>query len=312
MFDLSINYSVLGVIVGVFGILIISSLVVFVLNRRHPDKDYTELTLRVRSWWMMVVIFTIAMTLNRTVSLVFFAFLSFMAFKEYLSIIPTRRADHRVLFWAYLAIPVQYYLAGIQWYGMFVIFIPIYMFLLLPMRMISIGETKGFLKAISTIHWGLMMMVFSISHLAYLLTMPAIENGAGGPGLVLYLVFLTEANDIAQYLWGKMLGKRPIVPQVSPKKTWEGFLGGMATTVALAAGLASLLTPLSLLHAVLTGLIINVAGFIGDVTISALKRDIGIKDSGGMLPGHGGILDRIDSLTFTAPLFFHFIRYFYY
>ncbi len=312
MFDLSVSHCVLGVMAGVFGILIVSSIAVFILRRCHPDKDYTELTLRVRTWWMMVVIFTIAMTLNRTVSLVFFAFLSFMAFKEYLSIIPTRRADHRVLFWAYLAIPIQYYLAGIQWYGMFVIFIPIYMFLLLPMRMISIGETKGFLKAISTIHWGLMMLVFSISHLAYLLTMPATGGSDGGPGWVLYLVFLTEANDIAQYLWGKMLGKHPIVPQVSPKKTWEGFFGGMLTTVTLAICMAQLLTPLSLLHAALAGLIINVTGFIGDVTISALKRDIGIKDSGGILPGHGGILDRIDSLTFTAPLFFHFIRYLYY
>lgn len=227
--------------------------------------------------------------------------------------IPTRRADRRVLFWAYLAIPFQYFWVSMEWYGMFIIFIPVYMFLFLPMRMVIIGETREFLRAAGTLHWGLMTMVFSLSHLAYLLVLPVSEGfSAGGAGLVLYLVFLTQFNDVSQFVWGKMLGKHKIIPRVSPNKTWEGFIGGVCTTTLLAMLLSTVLTPLTLSMSAIAGLIISTAGFIGDVTVSALKRDIGVKDSGSLLPGHGGILDRIDSLTYSAPLFFHFIYYFHY
>lgn len=298
---------------GLYGILIVASLVVAMLARFKPGKDYSELTLRVKSWWVMVSIFTLAMVLSRSVSIIFFAFISFLALKEYLSIIPTRRADRRVLFWAYLSIPFQYLWVMQGWYGMFIIFIPVYLFLLLPMRMVTIGETKHFLRAAGTLHWGLMTLVFSISHVAYLLVLPSREGAAaGGAGLVLFLVFLTQFNDVSQYIWGKMLGKRKIIPKVSPNKTWEGFAGGVGTTTLCAVLLSGFLTPLSLLLAVGAGLIISVGGFVGDVSISAIKRDIGIKDSGSLLPGHGGILDRIDSLTYTAPLFFHYVYYFCY
>jgi len=310
---MNVTAPVLWTLGGIFALLCLASLITTWLQRRSPEHDYTELSQRVRSWWLMVLIFTIAMLLTRTVSLVFFGLVSFLALKEYLSLIPTRRADRRVLFWAYLTIPVQYYWIGIEWYGMFIIFIPVYAFLLLPMRMLLIGETHGFLNAVGTLHWGLMTTVFSISHVAYLLVLPATDrHPAGGAGLVLFLVILTQLNDVGQYIWGKLLGHHHVVPSVSPNKTWEGLIGGVITTTGLALLLAPWLTPLTLLQALLAGLLIGVAGFIGDVTISALKRDIGVKDSGGMIPGHGGILDRIDSLTYTAPLFFHFIYYLHY
>jgi phosphatidate cytidylyltransferase len=287
--------------------------VVRVLRRRHPERDWSELGSRTRSWWVMASLFTAAMLLSPTAAVVLFGFVSFLALKEYLSLIPTRRADRRVLFWAYLAVPVQYYWAGVGAYGMFLVFIPVYLFLLLPFRMVTIGETRDFLRAAGTLHWGLMTTVFSLSHVAFLLALPASGNPAGGgPGLVLYLVALTELNDVAQYVWGKRLGRRRIVPRVSPNKTWEGFLGGVATTVVLAWLLAPLLTPLDTPLALAAGLLIGVGGFFGDVTVSALKRDLGVKDSGSLLPGHGGVLDRVDSLTYTAPLFFHFIHFFRY
>lgn len=306
--DLKVLYS----LAGLFVLLVLASGALGLLRRRYPERDYMELAQRIRSWWVMVSIFTAAMLMSRTVSLVFFGFISFLALKEYLSMVPTRRADRRVLFWAYLAIPVQYYWVADGWYGMFVIFIPVYMFLFLPLRMVIIGETKSFLQAAGTVHWGLMTMVFSVSHVAFLLVLPDTEGmSAVGAGLVLYLVFLTQFNDVAQYLWGKLLGRHKVIPKVSPNKTWEGFLGGVTTTVLLAIALAPLLTPMSWPMSLAAGLIIGLGGFVGDVTISALKRDIGVKDSGTLLPGHGGILDRIDSLTYTAPLFFHFVRYFY-
>jgi phosphatidate cytidylyltransferase len=296
---------------GVFLLLVLATLAVWLLGRLRPQADWTELRLRVRTWWVMAGVFAVALVLSRKVSLVFFAFVSFLALKEYLSLIPTRRADRGVLFWAYLAIPVQYLWIGMGWYGMFIVFIPVYAFLLLPMRMVLIGETGGFLRAAGTLHWGLMAMVFSISHVAALLVLPIANPHGRGPGLVLFLVFLTQFNDVAQYLWGKSLGRHKVIPLVSPNKTVEGLLGGVATTVALAWLLAPRLTPLTELQSLAAGLLIGIGGFVGDVVISALKRDLGIKDSGTLLPGHGGILDRIDSLSYTAPLFFHFVWYLY-
>lgn len=307
------NPAILPAVGGIWALLCLASLAVFALTKLQPEKDYRELVLRTKSWWVMIAVFTFAMLTSRTVSLCFLGFVSFLALKEFFSIIPTRRADRRVLFWAYLAIPIQYYWAALEWYGMFIIFIPVYAFLFLPFRMIVTQKTEGFLKAAGTIHWGLMTCVFSISHTAFLLVLPALpQSSAGGAGLLLYLAFLTQFNDVAQYVWGKLLGRHKILPIVSPKKTWQGFLGGVFTTTLAAALIAPYLTPFTLLHGVCVGLLISVAGFVGDVTISAVKRDIGVKDTGSTIPGHGGIMDRIDSLTFTAPLFFHFTHYFYY
>ena len=304
---------VLFALAGILGILIVASTIVAVLKRVHPDKNYVELTRRIQSWWVMIGIFSGAILLSQTASILFFAFVSFLALKEYLSLIPTRRADRRVLFWAYAAIPFQYFWVHEHWYGMFIIFIPVYLFLLLPMRMVTIGETKDFLRAAGTLHWGLMTMVFSLSHAAFFLVLDEEKNPVGGgAGLVLYLIFLTQFNDVAQYVWGKLTGRHKIIPKVSPNKTWEGFLGGLATTTTLAMVLAPHLTPLTFAESLGAGLLIAMGGFIGDVTISALKRDIGVKDSGSLLPGHGGILDRIDSLTYTAPLLFHFVYYLHY
>lgn len=310
---LGIQPAVVQALAGIFGLLVVASALVALLGPRLAPAARAELVARIQSWWLMFGIFAVAMALSRNVSLVFFGFVSFMALKEYFSLVPTRRVDRRVLFWAYLTIPAQYVLVGMEWYGMFIILIPVYAFLLLPMRMVLAGETRHFLRAAGTMHWGLMAMVFSISHVAYLLVLPeAINPGAGGAGLVLFLVFLTQFNDVAQYCWGKLLGRHKALPTVSPGKTVEGVIGGLATTTALAWLLSGWLTPLSTGQALAAGALIAMAGFIGDVTISALKRDLGVKDSGSLLPGHGGILDRIDSLIYTAPLFFHFIHYLHY
>ena len=298
---------------SLFALLALASLIAHTLKIVNREKDYSELLNRIHSWWAMASLFTLAFLADRTLTMVFFGLVSFLALKEYLSLIPTRRADRRVLFWAYLTIPFQFYWAGIEWYGMFIIFIPVYAFLFLPMRMVLIGETQGFLRAAGTLHWGVMITVFSLSHVAYLLVLPQHGNPvAGGAGLVFFLVVLTQLNDVFQYLWGKLLGRNKIIPKVSPNKTREGLIGGMLTTTALAVLLAPWLTPLSLSEAVAAGILIAMAGFLGDVTVSALKRDLKVKDSGSLLPGHGGILDRVDSLTYTAPLFFHYVYYLHY
>lgn len=296
---------------GIFALLVASTVIVWAMRRAMPQRNLGELSQRVRTWWLMAGIFTIAMLLSRNVSIVFFALVSFLALKEYFSLIPTRRADRRIMFWAYLTVPVQYALVATEWYGFFIVFIPVYVFLLLPVRMILVGETRDFLRAAGTIHWGIMATVFSLSHAAFLLILRLKDDPtrAVGPGLVLFLVLATQMNDVLQFIWGKAIGGPKIVPKVSPGKTWAGFLGGVGTTAALAALLGPLLTPMSAALSAGAGLIIAASGFAGDVTISAIKRDLQVKDSGTMLPGHGGILDRIDSLTYSAPLFFHYVYF---
>jgi phosphatidate cytidylyltransferase len=294
---------------AIFALLVLASVTARVLRWAHPERDYRELITRIRSWWVMIGILAGALLLGRTASVVYFGVVSFLALKEFLSFVPTRRADRRLLFVAFLAVPIQFYWIGTGWYGMFIVFVPVYMFLLLPALMVLDGETKGFIKAAGTLHWGLMVCVFALGHAAYLLVLPI--PGAPPGGLLLFLLILTEGNDVAQYIWGKLFGRRRIVPKVSPKKTVIGFLGGVGTVTVLGAALAPFLIGFGMPAGAGLGAMIAVAGFLGDVTISAVKRDIGIKDMGKLIPGHGGVLDRVDSLVFAAPLFFHTVRYFW-
>jgi phosphatidate cytidylyltransferase len=298
---------------GLYAVLAVSTLIVWIMSRGDDTGRYRELDLRVRSWWWMIGAFTLAMLLNRTVAIVFLALISYLALKEYLSLIPTRRIDREVLLFAYLAIPIQYYWAGIDWYGMFIVFIPVWAFLFFPALMALRGETQGFLRAVGTLSWGLMMTVFTLSHMALLLVAgDAVNPVAGGLGLLFFLVMLTQFNDVAQFTWGKLFGRHKVTPSVSPKKTWEGLIGGIATTTIVAALIGPYLTPMDWQWSALAGLVIGIAGFLGDITMSAMKRDLGVKDASGLIPGHGGILDRVDSLTYAAPVFTHFFRYFFF
>lgn len=293
----------------IFTVLIIATVFFNIINKERSSK---ELKSRITSWWVIISFFIIGVFLNDTLAMIFFALLSYLALKEYFSLIPTRLTDRRVMFYAYISIIFQYVFSAIKWYGMFIIWIPVYLFLFLPFRQILIGDTKGFLENTSRIQWGLMMFVFGLSHMAYLLTLdPIVGKEVGGKELLLYLVFLTQFNDVMQYVFGKKFGKRKIIPKVSPNKTLEGFFYALLATTILAY-LFSFLTPFLWYQALFAGTLIAAAGFIGDVVISMVKRDIGVKDSGNLLPGHGGILDRVDSLTYSAPLFFHYVYYLYY
>lgn len=302
-----IGVPVASTLIGLFVLLACATVAGRVLSKGKGG----ELNARILTWWLIVGVMAAALLFGPLATVLLFGLISFLALKEYLSMIPTRRADRATLLWVYLAIPIQYLWVGQAWYGMFIIFIPVYMMLLLPAVMVIRGETTGFLKAAGTLHWGLMATVFAISHAAYLLVGLAPDAPPTGAGLFVFLLVVTAANDVFQYVAGKMFGRRKIAPTVSPNKTLEGFTGGVIGSVLLAVVLAPGLTPFSLPAAAGIGAVLALGGFLGDLTISAVKRDIGIKDTGATLPGHGGILDRIDSLTFTAPLFLHITRYFY-
>ncbi len=313
MLNLGSFHSDIVIVVGlIFGILTIATILFATLKKLNPEKDYSELIQRTKSWWVMATVFIAATLLNNTISYVGIAFLSFLAFRELYSILNFRNEDRRAIFWALCAIPVQFYLAYIGWYGAFIIFIPIVMFLLLPMRMLVVGNMSGFIKSTATLQWSLMLTVYSLSHMAYLLSLPEVDGVVvDGRALLLFVVFLTEINDVLQFTWGKLFGKHKVVPKISPNKTWEGLIGGILCTIIFGYFLR-FLTPLSPVEVVLVSLIIALAGFVGDIVMSAIKRDIGIKDTGSTIPGHGGVLDRIDSLSYTAPVFFHLIFYILY
>ncbi|MCL4143775.1 UNVERIFIED_CONTAM: hypothetical protein GTU68_046454, partial [Idotea baltica] len=207
--------------------------------------------------------------------------------------------------------PLQYVLLGVQFYGLFLILIPVYTFLLLPIRSAAAGETENFLERAAKTQWGLMICVYCCSHAPALLTMPEIEGYAGeNAKLLFFLVLICEISDVMQYVFGKLFGKHAVAPTVSPNKTWEGLIGGVSATVAIGAGLWWA-TPFSPLQAAGMSLAICLMGFGGGLVMSAIKRDRGVKDWGTTIRGHGGILDRIDSLCFAAPVFYHLTRYYF-
>lgn len=305
---LTLNVKIMiGLIYSVLGLFTLGTIL---KNIFQKGKDFTNLNLRIKSFWIITPLLTFAVIGNKLTAFVMVGFISYLALKEYLSLIPTRRADRRVIFWAYLAIPVQLYFIYINWLAMFYLFVPLYMFLIIPIRMITIGETEGFLRAAGTIHWGLMTTVYSLGYLAAFLVLPLAKNpAAGGIGLFLFIIFLTVINDAAQFCFGKALGKNKVIPKISPNKTIEGLIGGIIVTTIVSYLLGSFLTPLTHIESIIAGIVISISGFIGDVVMSAIKRDLGVKDSGNLIPGHGGILDRLDSLIYTVPLFFHFTVY---
>lgn len=289
-----------------------ASLVMYFLRQKHPTKDYTELDARITSWWVIFGLVGVCVFIGKLALICLFAVVSFLALKEFFALSRSVQNDGVLQLCGYICVPVQYFWVSIAWYGIFVIFIPVYMFLFIPFVKILRGQTEGFLKTVGSLHWGLMLAVFSLSHLAFLIALPEHVNPAGSIALMLFLLVLTQLNDVAQYLWGKSFGQHKIVPSVSPNKTTVGLLGGIGTITFLSCFLGPWLTPLTLIQSIGAGLIISIGGFLGDVTMSAVKRDIGVKDTGQLLPGHGGILDRVDSLTFSAPLFFHYLFYLHY
>lgn len=295
----------------VLGLLVAASVVIGALGRARPQHDLGELVSRLRSWWWMAAVFFAAIAINTWATLVLFALLSFWALKEYVTLLKTRPADHRALVWAFLAIPIQYYWIATGAYVMFLIFIPIYMFLWIPLRLVLARETAGFVASASAIQWGLMAFVLGLSHLGSLSTMPAFAGTrVDGRTLVLFLAFVTESSDVFQYVWGKLAGRHTILPTISPHKTWEGLLGGVATA-ALLGILVRFLTPFGPWEALAVSLLITLVGFCGGAVMSAVKRDVGVKDFGSLIPGHGGMIDRVDSLCYAAPVFFHYLQYFH-
>ncbi len=300
---------------GIAILLVLSSGIAMVLERRVQTPEgllvVANLSARIRAWWVMTAVFVAALATGGIGSVILFGLTSFIALREFITLTPTRRADHRTLFWAFFVfVPIQYYLVAIHWYGLFVIFIPVYAFLFVPVRSVLAGDTEDFLARTAKIQWGLMVAVYCVSHAPALLMLQIPGFEGENAKLLLYLIVVVQLSDVLQYVFGKTLGRHKIVPKVSPNKTWEGAVGGIGSATLIGA-LLWWATPFSPWAAAGIALVINLAGFAGGLCMSAIKRDRGIKDFGSLIQGHGGVMDRIDSLCFAAPLFFHVVRYYY-
>ena len=257
---------------------------------------------------MMVSVFSTALALGAAVSMAFLGGLSFLALREYLSMVPTRSADRPALLCAYAAIPLAYLCVAAGRYDLFVMIVPVYALVCVTPVLVLAGGPDGLLRAVGALSWGLLVTVFALGHLAALIYLPESSRHDGaGAGLLLYLLVVVQAGDVAQYLAGKAFGRLRLAPRHSPSKTWEGLIGGLIVTSALGAALATWLTPFDTVQGLLVGLVLGAGGTLGDLVMSGLKRDLGLKDTGTLLPGHGGVLDRVDSLVLTAPLFFHIV-----
>jgi len=298
---------------GITAILVVASIIGLLLKSRvardAPHAVIDNLNARIKAWWTMAALIGLALLAGRGGVIALFAFVSFIALREYETIAPTRRGDHwALLFSFFFVLPFQYFLIWIEWYGLFSIFIPVYAFLTLPILAAVSGDARNFMQRTATIQWGLMISVFCISHVPALLTLNIPDYKGRNAFLVVFLILVVQSSDVLQYVWGKLLGKRKIAPLLSPSKTVEGFVGGVASATALGAALWWM-TPFSPAQAALVSLAITLMGFLGGLVMSAIKRDRGVKDWGAVIEGHGGMLDRLDSICFSAPIFFHVLRY---
>jgi len=300
---------------GIGALLLVASLAGAVMRltarserSRHLAADVVA---RVRAWWWMALIGLGALLGGATATTVLFALVSFLALREFITLAPTRRGDHHTLFWAFfIIVPLQYLMVGLGWYGMFAIFIPVWCFLFVAIRSTLSGDATGYLERAAKIQWGLMLCVYCLSHLPGLLMLELPGYGGRQAELLLWLLLVVQLSDVLQYVWGKSLGRHQVAPHLSPNKTWEGLIGGAASASGIGMALWWM-TPYGPWHALAMAAGATALGFAGGIVMSAVKRDAGVKDFGHLIPGHGGVLDRVDSLVFAAPVLFHLTRFYW-
>ena len=263
---------------------------------------------RVRSWWIICCMLSVAfLPITPAFTVALFGCLSFWALREFITLTPTRLGDHRALFWVFfLFTPLQYVLVAMDLYPLYSILIPVYAFLFIPTRVAIAGDPKRFLERVAKIQSGLLVCVYCLSFAPALLYLKNIQPSERSR-LLFFFVTMSLLSEALQYIWSRTYGQHVIAPAINATRTWEGLLGGTAST-ALVAWALSLFTPFTHWQAALVGMIIAAMGFAGAMTMSAIKRDRGVRDYGTLVEGHGGVLDRIDAICFAAPVFYHVTR----
>ena len=265
---------------------------------------------RINAWWAMLVALSLAGLAGRAGIVVLFALISFSVLREFLTLTAKRRADHWVLMFSFfVALPGQYLLVYFGQVGLFTIFIPVYAFLFLPVLAVVKGDTAGFLTRVAETQWGLMLCIFAAAHVPALLLVEIPGYGGKEILLIAWLVIVVQAGDIAHFIVPRLMGRTRIAKAIHHSRSWEGFLGALGTGVVVGTLLAWV-TPFAPWTAGLLALAVSVLGYAGGLVMTAIKRDKGVADWGHLLPGQGGLIDRLDSVLFAAPVFFHLVRFF--
>ncbi|HCV12177.1 MAG TPA: phosphatidate cytidylyltransferase [Candidatus Accumulibacter sp.] len=295
---------------GITVVLLLATLVArllrLLLARRQPHALIDNLNERIDGWWLIAIAFGLALLAGRPGVILLFALASLAALREFLAG-DVAAAIPRALRWSSFGIvlPLQYLLlcgaAGL----LFGSLIPLYVLLVLPLCGLLRGAAGKLWLSFRPLQAGLLLCVYGISHIPALLTLPGDEQQ--NTWLLVFLLLVVQVGDVLQYLWGKLAGRHPIAPRLSPAKTVEGTVGGILSACVLGAWLAPL-TPFTTAVAAMISLLLGVLGFVGGLLLSALKRQRGIKDWGSLIPGHGGMLDRLDSLCLSAPVFYYLLR----
>ena len=297
---------------GVFGVLIGLTLLGEALRLRlgahHSNPVIETYMTRIRSWWAMVILLSLALISGQTGVLILFAFVSFAALREFLTLTTKSQADHLALATGFFVIlPAQYILIGMDWPALFGILIPVYAFLLLPIVSVLRGDANRFLIRVAETQWGLMICVYCASHVPALMTLDIPGYDGRAVLLIAFLVMVVQFADLLEYYFGRRIGGRKIAPGISPK-TWAGLACGVACA-ALIGGLLHWITPFGLFGAMAMAGVAALTGLFGNIVFAAIRRDKGVKDWSHLIPGQGGIMDQLDSVAFAAPVFYHLTRF---
>ncbi len=316
-------YILLAVILAALGI---ATVVGVLLSRREKTGIESALLRRfnhkLRVWWIMVVIFTFGLLLGRIGVVMLFGLVSFWALREFITMTPTRRGDHRTLFWVFFIFtPLQYILIGmgsrkgVDYYDFYSIMIPVYASLFIPARAAIAGDYKRFLERSAKIQWGLLICVYSLSYAPALLDLRLTHTDntvwqGSSVSVLIFFVLIAQLASVFERAWGKLAGRHVIAEKINASRTWEGFVGSMVTTGLVAASLYWA-TPFYPWEAGILGAVATVMASAGTMTMSAIKRDRGVTDTGTLVQGHAGVLDQIDNVCFAAPVFYHLTRFFW-
>lgn len=321
--SLTPTQQVAALFISVFGLLVAISVTAFLLTFRGRHDEHDEAwhdELRnfrklLGTSWFMVVVFWVAWAAGEAVATVLFALIAFLALREFITLSPTRRGDHRSLVLAFFVVlPIQFWLARTAHFDLFTVFIPVYVFLAIPLASALAGDTRRFLERNAKLQWGIMVCIYGMSHVPALLLLDFSNRNYEGKGafLVFFLVFVVQTCMVVQHLASRRLHRPPAQPAVSKSFNWYswglGMLGG-----CLAGGLLSFITPFKPAQALAMALIASAAGSMGHFVMKALKRDRGVTAWGRRVSvtGANGLLDRVDALCFAAPIFFHSVRWYF-
>jgi phosphatidate cytidylyltransferase len=306
------NHDLIALEGGIFACLVLASVVSYGLARWKGRTAVIEnLVARINAWWAMCILLSVSLYFGETATVVLFGLLSFWALREFITITRSQPTDHHALLYVFFVVlPAQYVLVAVHWYGFFAIMIPVFAFVFVPARMVLAGQTDDFLERAASVQWGLMACVYCVSYVPAIFLLHLKGGYERHALLFLYLIVVVQISDVCQYICGKLFGRHRVAPSVSPNKTWEGLVGGGLLAIGIGTALWWT-TPFTPLRSAVYSLVLVVTGFLGGLVSSAIKRDRHLKDFGTLIPGHGGVLDRLDSLLVAAPVFFHLVRYFH-